>query len=718
MYTPPMVLLLFACTGLPEPLPDTTDTDSGLDTDTDTDSGADACAVDADAAEWMAWDDGTQAYTLKDLKGNRDGYVEPYNLYTDPGWEAVRFELAHDAHISALKLRWADSPEEGEEHRVGVYADFGHNGFDFVHDPALQLTVCPGQTDDEGWTTYALDLDVDGPALVYAASWHASKDGPFVALDAGTVAGTCGTWDDCHSALAYPENDEAYLYAGLSFPLQFDYLARLQYAYTSDVADEDLYFHVDPALSTGGNVAWGDYDDDGDDDLMAGGPTLYRNDGGVFTDVTSASGASVGVGTSGGVWGDYDNDGCLDYYGIGGGTSGGELLLRSNCDGTFTDGTALSGIDDLQSDRSCLGSGEPEQSVTAGATWTDFDNDGLLDLVQANFLCFDSYTNYPDRFWHNEGGGVFAEWGEEHGFEWDDNAGRGAATIDADLDGDLDVAIISYVLQPDLFYRNDGGGRFAEVATDLGLDGTPRTFQTYEYYGHGIGLAWGDLDEDGDWDAVYGNLAHPRFYHFSDRTNLLIGEGGTWTNEADARGIVYHETHSNPSLLDIENDGDLDLAITEVYDGRPTDLYINDGAGVFTQVLEESGVTQEGGWGSAVADYDRDGDQDLLAYGLFRNDVAEGHWVQLRLVGDVDSNRAAIGAIAWVHADGRTFMRSVSGGNGTGCQDSQTLHVGLGSIDAIEAVDVWFPGGGTVTYPGVGVDAGWRLAESGAITPL
>jgi hypothetical protein len=181
---------------------------------------------------------------------------------------------------------------------------------------------------------------------------------------------------------------------------------------------------------------------------------------------------------------------------------------------------------------------------------------------------------------------------------------------------------------------------------------------------------------------------------------------------------VYQETHSNPSLLDVENDGDLDLFVTEVYDGRPIDVYTNDGAAHFTPARLQAGLTTENGWGSAVADDDRDGDEDYVAYDLYRNDAGTGHWLSLRLVGDVASNRSAIGAIAWVTAGGVTRMRSVSGGNGTGCQDSQTLHFGLGDAVAIDEVRVWYPGGDTVTYEGITPDAAWRVTESGSHTGL
>lgn len=668
------------------------------------------------------WSSGTGSASLEQYAGygwtGYDGVT--YDVWATPGWEAVRFELDVPSCVYGIDAIYGKLPRNLKDVTIGLYTDFGSNGMDFYPDlPLWTGEQALDATAEGGWVAWEVPpLWVDGPALIYGANYRNGTKGPAWLLD-DTFAGDgyCAGWDDCHSAVNYPEADAGSYDNGTTFPWATDFVVRLHYKPMVEVTDGERWFHAVPGLAASANVSWGDYDDDGDDDLMTNGPTLYRNDGGTFTNVTAESAvAASGVYAAGGVWGDYDNDGCLDFFGIG----AQDLLLHNQCDGTFTDVTAASGITDFQDERSCLGSGDPEFSPTAGAAWTDFDNDGRLDLVQANFLCFDTYTYYPDKFWHNLGDGLFEPWGSEHGFTHDDLAGRGAETADFDGDGDLEVAIVNYVLQPNLFYDNLGGGSFDEIAATNTFQGLGTTVGALNrYYGHSIGLKVGDLDNDLDLDVVVGNLAHPRFYSFSNKTQVLLSDGGgRFADVALERGLVYQETHSNPTLLDIENDGDLDLFITEVYDGRPTDVYTNDGAATFSPARLYAGITTENGWGSATADYDRDGDQDYLAYTLFRNDAASGHWVELRLVGDVASNRAAIGAVAWVTAGGRTWMRSVSGGNGTGCQDSQTLHFGLGDASTVDAVQVWFPGGSTVSYTGVTADAAWRLTESGAVSPL
>jgi hypothetical protein len=230
------------------------------------------------------------------------------------------------------------------------------------------------------------------------------------------------------------------------------------------------------------------------------------------------------------------------------------------------------------------------------------------------------------------------------------------------------------------------------------------------YYGHTIGTAWGDLDGDGDFDAIAANLAHPRFWNFSDKTQVLIqnAEGdfddiqGDWAVPHGAAGLRYQETHSVPSLGDFDQDGALDLVITAVYEGRPTDFYWGNGDGTFELDVFSTGLDLTNGWGLATADVDGDGDLDLAtSHGLYINTLDDdSSWLQLQPVGNVLSNRAGIGATVRAYSGDRIWLRHVSGGNGQGGQDQSMVHIGLGELESIDRIEVDFVGSGTVLFEG------------------
>ncbi|MBW2276540.1 MAG: CRTAC1 family protein, partial [Deltaproteobacteria bacterium] len=299
--------------------------------------------------------------------------------------------------------------------------------------------------------------------------------------------------------------------------------------------------------------------------------------------------------------------------------------------------------------------------------------------------------------------GTFTDWTEGQGFAYGtQRAGRGVSPLDYDFDGDVDIFVSNYRLNANWFYQNDGDGTFNDVAWLNGLAG----YEANGYYGHTIGSVWGDFDNDGDFDMLQSNLAHPRFYHFSDRTLLMLNNGsGVFENYAEAAGLHYRETHSNPTVADFDLDGSWDLFITATYNGRFSEMYLNNGDATFEQVNYESGAIIHNGWGSAASDFDQDGDVDLVASNLYRNDgAAFGSWLQVRTLGGETGfgtvNAAGIGAIVKVTASDLELLSHTAGGSGTGCQDSQFLTFGLGAETTVDQIDVYYPGGTSVTVDG------------------
>jgi hypothetical protein len=331
----------------------------------------------------------------------------------------------------------------------------------------------------------------------------------------------------------------------------------------------------------GKNVNWGDYDSDGDlDILLTGGigsinnniSKVYRNDGGSFIDINAPL---LGVeGDS--AWGDYDNDGDLDILLTGSGFS----KIYRNDGGTFTDiNASLIGV-----------------SVSS-VDWGDYDNDGDLDILlignSPHTIPFQSY--YVSKVYRNDNNNFIDINASIIG------AAFGSASWgDYDKDGDLDILVTGYT-NSNVFtskvYRNDNGN-FTDIAAPL-----------TSIYGES---AWGDYDNDGDLDILLSGRT-TNDISLNRKTLIYRNNGGAFTDI----GIVLDSRDGIGGWGDYDNDGDLDILFTGSYSsgGNPF-LYRNDNGNftylfVSTYVAGDQVTGSSGVWG----DYDNDGDLDILATG-------------------------------------------------------------------------------------------------------
>ncbi|MBS3740637.1 MAG: CRTAC1 family protein [Candidatus Cloacimonetes bacterium] len=432
-----------------------------------------------------------------------------------------------------------------------------------------------------------------------------------------------------------------------------------------------------------GRVAWGDYDNDGYDDLLLDGKRLFRNkQDGTFNEVTEEVGIS-NTRSVGGLWADIDRDGWLDFYAASGSSEKADKLWKNEQGKRFVDITAQTPISDTLK--------------TEGAAWGDIEGDLYPDLYVANYELWRKIDSEPDYLFKNLGNGKFRDVTTEMNIIPPLNqnqAGRGVAWGDYNNDGFLDIYVSNYRLDKNFLWENQNGKFFYNVAQNKEVEGN----YVEGWFGHTIGSDWGDFDNDGDLDLITANLAHPRYINFSDKTMLYenMDEGDTFINIRKEAGITYDECHSDPTWFDANGDGYLDLYITSIYPNRRSYLYQNNGNKTFTDITYLSCTRTTNSWGAAVSDYDNDGDEDLLVCSregihLFKNDTEIKNWLKVKVV-DKNKKTPVIGSRIYTIQNDFKQMREVKGGKGTTNQNSLTQYFAFPSSEIVK-LRVRFPDG-------------------------
>ncbi|UCE38003.1 MAG: VCBS repeat-containing protein [Thermoplasmata archaeon] len=461
-------------------------------------------------------------------------------------------------------------------------------------------------------------------------------------------------------------------------------------------------------------LAWGDYNNDGNQDILVNGRRLFKNNGDPdynFTEVTGQVGISGG---SYGTWADWNNDGYLDFF-----CAGSDKLYKNNGppDYDFSDVTGSSGI--------------MQESHSTGCGWGDYDNDGDVDLFKIRGEDWDAGIYFPNSFWRNNGDGTFTNVTVDAGVDEysDPKYSRGVAWADYNDDGWLDIYISNYRQLDNYLYENNGDGTFTDVAPEKGVADAP-SHETgnpdpFGKAGHSVGAVWGDFDNDGYLDLWVTNLNHKDSVRTSDDSLLYRNSGPpdfTFTNMRGSSGIPIKPIIENPLTRqdelfvgcawgDYDMDGDLDLYLPQIYDisYAYSFLYMNNGDGTFTDVTTEANVRVWDTYAGCWCDYDNDGDLDLITSGrdsggnadphfvhLFRNEITLENWLHLNLKGDgFYTNTAAIGARVTVTTDlGDSQVKEVSGGGGPhGHQNSLVQEFGLGAYSGTVDVEIrWSDG--------------------------
>src|SRR5215472_8696518 len=500
----------------------------------------------------------------------------------------------------------------------------------------------------------------------------------------------------------------------------------------------------------GSGVAWGDFDNDGFDDLfvVSGGGSLdlpdpqlapsvlYRNLGdGSFEKVNGFP--ELRIRGMGAAWGDYDNDGHLDlaitsYERI--------YLFHNNGDGTFTDITRKAGLDRFR-------------GFWAGVSWGDYNRDEYLDLYVCGYVKYKHdeqnaatsssqfglevpFTLNPASFepernllFRNNGNGTFTDVAKELGVDNPDGRSLSALWHDFDDDGWPDLYVANDISENKLFLNRRG--RFVDAGRSAWVE---------EYRGS-MGLAAGDVDRDGDDDLFISHWIAQGYALYqsllSEQKGMVNGSELHFTDVAANMGIGQPSLQRigwGTSFVDFDSDGWSDLIVAngstfELKDTvprqlvpMPSFLFWNEQGNFFHDLapwnrsLSQPHVSR----GLAVGDYNNDGAMDaaIVDHGegvrLLRNDIAQGNWAEFRLHSRVPPTGAPLGfgdgatVIAWV---GGVQLRRTVGSSSYLSEDSRRIHIGLGAATEIDRLEVHWLRGRTETWAKLNANQIWDITQ-------
>lgn len=487
--------------------------------------------------------------------------------------------------------------------------------------------------------------------------------------------------------------------------------SRIGLNFTHSIGASDMKNIVE---SVGGGAAFLDYDQDGYLDIYACsgiwiegfsateepggilGNRLYRNRGdGTFEDVTDRAKVSGDWYSMGVSVGDFNNDGFPDLFLS---NYGANVLLQNAGDGSFRDVSKTAGI---QGGKEC----------SVGASWLDYDNDGLLDIYVGNYLNFDpeykyyyapdgfpgplAYDAQADRLYRNLGNGTFEDVTEQMGIVDIDGRAMGVGAADYDHDGFVDICVANDHTVNFLWHNEQGKG-FKDLATPSGTGfsqaGEATVSMSVDYADYNKDQLIDIFISDDNYCSLYENMGNGVFRDNSYSSGISVASGQFvgWSS----------------SFFDFDNDGDPDLFKTNgelkhLY-GQEDQVFENLGDGTFADVSVRLGnyfEEEHVGRGACLGDYDNDGDVDIFIVNLnsgakfLRNNSGnKNNWMILNLVG-TKSNRDGVGASIRLIAGDEVQIAQKKSTSGYLSQSDPRVHFGMAGHKQADRIEITWPSG-------------------------
>jgi enediyne biosynthesis protein E4 len=433
-------------------------------------------------------------------------------------------------------------------------------------------------------------------------------------------------------------------------------------------------------------VAWGDFNNDTIPDLFlanSGGPgvLLRGGTGGTSFSLAGEFSPSTGGDAASAAWADYDHDGRMDLYVVSSGQFGGSVnrLYHNDTSGVFTDRTTETGTGD--------------NGTGFCASWVDFDADGDPDIHVTNF-------GSADVLYSNNRNGTFTEMSDTVGLS---DAGGGVAAVWGDFNADYlpDLYLVRENAANKL-YRNNGDSTFTDIAATAGVGHT----------GDGAAAAWGDYDNDGDFDLFLAN---------KDSTQVLYSNNGssTFARMDSISGLNVGGAARSVAWMDVNLDGWQDLLVT--FSDSASRMFVNSGDSTFRDEAPAEGIDLHGYYSSASwADPDGGGVPDIYmgrrnGANVYYNSDFTGNWLKVRLHGVV-SSRFGVGAVVRVVSGGRRYLRIIDGGSGS--QSEPAALFGVDSSSTIDSLTVFWPAGLRRDTTNVAVNQSILWVETDSVFPV
>jgi len=653
----------------------------------------------------------SQTEILRHFDINNATYQYPsgYNLLV------ARFEPEAPGLIKKIRVKVGGTFANGS-FEMTLFGHEGGTSFPQLELPLFAWVTLNKTMVGEEWLSFELPTPIKSVNTQFFVGFRNLKNGAKIYADNKPATATCKSSSGGDYYYMFLKNTSNAW--SLGFKNAFAVEVEMDYEkLTGDPFFRDVTRMIKIDTNEGNSlIAWADLDKDGFQDLLTQ-TKFYKNIGGEsFSDQSKKIGYT---GAAAAMFLDVDNDHDLDILAFfSSGDSG--VYFKNEGDLHFIK-VKTSGLKSL-----------PSISSFSAA---DMDGDGFPEIFTGQL--WGAYPEpYPNYLFKNNGNGSFTDitaklYPNHNGISnfpekvvckasnqatWLSNGNtnkrsRGSGFVDFDNDGNQDLYVTNYFLEPDEFFRNNGDSTFTDIASEKGVD-LNKTGSN-----HGTGIDFGDYNNDGNFDVLLPQFSHPAFALQYDHRNTTVykNSGSPDYNFIDLNpgnemvipfsGLQYEETYSGGTWGDVNNDGLLDFYISVFYGCRYVKLYLQNPDHTFSLKTYYYGLQKlNTGEDATWVDYNNDGLLDLCSgnEGRIRLYKNEGQYENNFITFDLKASKGnlyAIGCKVIVYSGGQKLTRQVTAGRGVRHQSPYRLHFGIGK-KTIEKVEIYWPQGSMETHFG------------------